>query len=167
MKHKFCPKCGWKVKQKTKSKFACTKCGYIMYVNPWATTAGIIMRGGKILFVRRAKAPYKGWWDLVGGFLDEKETPKQCMIREAKEETGLTVKPVKILGFHNDQYNDNRVMGTFFLCKIVGGKPRAGSDAAEIRWFNKNALPKNVAFPGMREGLKKFIGAKFTKKVVK
>jgi len=167
MRYNFCVKCGGAVVQVTKEKFRCTKCGYMMYINPMPTTAGIIMKGSKIMFVRRGKEPYKNWWDLPGGFLKEKETPEQCMIREMKEETGLIVKPMKFLGFKNDQYHDERVLGTFFLCKIVGGKERAGSDASEIRWFDKKAVPRNVAFRGIRVGLKEFVGARFTKRVVK
>lgn len=166
-RYNFCIKCGSNVRKKSKGKFACTKCGYTMYVNPRPSTAAVIMRGNKIMFVKRAKAPFKNWWDLPGGFLDEKETPEECVVRECREETGLVVKPVKILGFKNDQYNDLRVVGTFILCKIVSGREKAGSDASAIKWFDKNELPKNVAFPGMREGLRKFVGAKFTKRVVK
>ncbi|MBI2578803.1 MAG: NUDIX domain-containing protein [Candidatus Aenigmarchaeota archaeon] len=166
MKYNFCMKCGGRVK-KSKGKFVCVECGYVMYKNPKPTTAGVIMKGNKIMLVRRNKEPYKGWWDLPGGFLDEKETPERCMIREAKEETGLVVKPVKFLGFKNDEYDDQRVLGCFFLCKILGGKEKAGDDASEIRWFHKSSLPRNVAFRGVREGLKEFAGARFAKRAVK
>lgn len=166
-RYNFCVKCAGKIVQKSRGKFACVKCGYVMYKNPKPTTAGVIMRGSEIMFVKRKKEPFKNWWDLPGGFLDERETPEHCIIREMKEETGLVVKPLRVLGFKNDQYQDQRVLGCFFLCKIVSGKEIAGDDAAEIRWFDKNALPKNVAFRGIREGLKEFVGAKFMKKAVK
>lgn len=46
---------------------------------------------GRLLFAERAHDPFKGSWDLPGGFVDMYETGEEAVIREIKEETGLTV----------------------------------------------------------------------------
>ncbi len=64
----------------------CEKCSFR---NPTATATAVIIRGGKILLVKRIQEPYKGEWDFVGGFLEEGETPLEALTREVKEELGV------------------------------------------------------------------------------
>lgn len=61
-----------------------------------------------VVLIRRGHPPFAGSWALPGGFVEIGETCEAACAREAGEETGLAVVPVKLLG---------------------------GDDAAEARWF--------------------------------
>ncbi|NDV79029.1 NUDIX domain-containing protein [Dysgonomonas sp. 511] len=96
---KYCPKCGSNhfVENNFKSK-RCESCGFVYYFNSCSSTIALIINNNKELLVAtRAHEPVKGTLDLPGGFVDMNETGEQAVIREVKEETGLTVNEVKYL----------------------------------------------------------------------
>jgi 8-oxo-dGTP diphosphatase len=64
-------------------------------------------------------------------------------VREAKEETGLTIEIVRLLGVYSNPKRDPRgpTVGTVFICKRVGGKLKADTDAKEVKEFSVNDLP--------------------------
>jgi ADP-ribose pyrophosphatase YjhB (NUDIX family) len=57
------------------------------------TTAAIIKKGNKVLLEKRLNTPYKNYWVLPGGHVDNKESPLDAIKRETKEETGLNISP--------------------------------------------------------------------------
>lgn len=104
----------------------------------------VIIKDGKILLVKRNTEPYRGFWALPAGRLEENETLEECCIREVKEETGLKVKIEKLIGVYSDPKRDPRKTVTAaFLCTVKGGKetPQEG-EIKEIKWFPLNELPK-------------------------
>jgi len=64
---------------------------------------------GKVLLLHR-NTPARVQWETPGGKIDSGETPKECAIREIKEELGVNVKIIKQLG-HKDFVEDDYVMG--------------------------------------------------------
>ena len=68
-------------------------------------------------------------------------------VREAREETGLTVEPSELLGVYDRVLRDaeGRVQYHYvlvdFLCRRVAGEIAAASDASEVRWFSREELP--------------------------
>jgi 8-oxo-dGTP diphosphatase len=99
-------------------------------------------RGGRLLLVRRGHPPFEGRWALPGGFCDWGETTEQCCAREAKEETGLTVKVGDLLGVYSRYGRDPRgqTVSLVYACRPVRGKAVGGDDAAEARWFTPREL---------------------------
>lgn len=95
----YCPICGSSEFQENSEKSKkCRKCGFEFFMNPSAATAAFIVdEQGRVLVVRRSKEPAKGTFDLPGGFCDIGETSEEGVMREVKEETGLTVTSVKFL----------------------------------------------------------------------
>jgi 8-oxo-dGTP diphosphatase len=116
-----------------------------------------------VLLIRRGTAPLQGEWSLPGGVLECGETLREAAAREASEETGLLVEAGEMLGVYERviRSDDGRVRYHYvlidFFCRPVGGKLKAGSDAADVRWFTRAELPAlNLADDAndvVREGL--------------
>jgi ADP-ribose pyrophosphatase YjhB (NUDIX family) len=69
-------------------------------------------------------------------------------VRELKEETGLVIGSLEILGTFMDVYGPEQE-STLTICytaKVIGGRRKVGSDAAEAKWFPVDALPDDIAF---------------------
>ena len=103
----------------------------------------LIIEDGKVLLIRRGVEPFKGQWAIPGGRLEGDETAEACLKREAKEETGLDVEPVALVGIYSDPNRDpRRMIAITYLCRRIGGEVNGGDDAAEARWFGLNDLPQ-------------------------
>jgi 8-oxo-dGTP diphosphatase len=107
----------------------------------------------RVLLIRRGTAPLLGEWSLPGGGLECGETLREAVAREAREETGLVVEPTEMLGVYERLIRDDQRRIRYhyvlidFLCHPVGGDLKAGSDAADVRWFTQEELPAlNLAY---------------------
>ena len=107
----------------------------------------------RVLLIRRGTAPLLGEWSLPGGVLECGETLREAVAREAREETGLVVEPGELLGVYERVIRDDEKRVRYhyvlidFLCSPVGGDLKAGSDAADVRWFTRGELPAlNLAY---------------------
>ena len=81
-------------------------------------------------------------WNLPGGGMKPYETPINALIREVKEETGLTDTINKIVAL-NSKPQDSEIVLTF-LCEIKKGKVKLSDEADEHRWFSLKDLPLNT-----------------------
>jgi 8-oxo-dGTP diphosphatase len=107
----------------------------------------IIIENSRVLLVKRAHPPLQAQWSIPGGVLELGELVREAAIREAREETGLTVEPGELLGVYDRVLRDpgGRVQYHYvlvdFFCRRVGGELHAADDAAEVRWFTREELP--------------------------
>jgi 8-oxo-dGTP diphosphatase len=114
---------------------------------PLVGVGAIIIENEKVLLVKRAHPPLQNQWSIPGGVLEVGEFVREAAIREAREETGLSVEPGELLGVYDRILRDptERVQYHYvlidFLCRKVAGELMAASDAAEVRWFTKEELP--------------------------
>jgi 8-oxo-dGTP diphosphatase len=110
----------------------------------------IIESAGKVVLVKRAGKPSKGSWCLPGGHVEYKERIEDAATREAKEETGLNIKLLHILGVYSDPNRDPRgghAITTVFIAKPLSKIPKPGDDAEEAKWIKLEGLPlKDLAF---------------------
>jgi 8-oxo-dGTP diphosphatase len=83
------------------------------------------------------------------------EHPERTAVREAKEETGLTIRLSGLFGVYAGR-DDPRTRAVLILyrAEIVGGRLRAGDDASEVGFFALDRLPRPIAFRAHREALK-------------
>jgi 8-oxo-dGTP diphosphatase len=119
------------------------------YKNPTPTVDVILERDSNVLMVKRKNDPFKDHLSLPGGFVNEGETVEDAMKREAVEETSLEVHPIDILGVYSDPKRDPRkhIMTVVFIGIIVGGRIRAGDDAASLEWIKlPNFERQQIAF---------------------
>jgi mutator protein MutT len=117
--------------------------------------AGIVRNeAGHVLFQRRSD---DGEWSLPAGCIDPGETPSAACIREVREETGLHVEVVGIIGVYGGekfrhQYPHGDLLEfvvVVFECRTIGGTLTPEDDETlELRYFPADARPKvQLPFP--------------------
>ena len=115
---------------------------------PLVGVGAIIIEDARVVLVKRAHPPLKAEWSIPGGVLEVGELVREAAVREAREETGLVVEAVELLGVYDRVLRDagRRVQYHYvlidFLCRRVAGELAAASDAAEVRWFTREELPE-------------------------
>jgi 8-oxo-dGTP pyrophosphatase MutT (NUDIX family) len=90
-------------------------------------------------------------WGTPGGAIEPGEPPAQACVREVFEETGVVVRPQKVIGvYHTTEHtyrNGDRVAAVVvaFLCTPVSGKPQPVDDESiDVRYFPPDALPPDM-----------------------
>ena len=116
------------------------------------TAAAIIeFPSDRILLIKRATVPFRGYWALPGGKVDVGETVEETVVREVKEETGIEVEIVEKIGeYHEEGVQDGIEYDYYpacFLVKSVGGKiERQEREIECIKLFNLKEIPDRLAF---------------------
>lgn len=107
---------------------------------------GLIVQNKKVLFIKRRKWPYENCWAIPGGHVDFDETIEEALKREVNEETNLLVTSYKLLGIYSKpSRSPTQAISAVYIVQ-TRGRPRAGDDAVDFKWFPLNKLPKNLAF---------------------
>ncbi|MPZ60915.1 MAG: NUDIX domain-containing protein [Propionibacteriales bacterium] len=110
-----------------------------------AASAIVVDEAGRILLHRRRD---NEMWALPGGRMEVGESLAECVAREVREETGLKVEPVSIVGTYTDPkhvfaYDDGEVRQEFsicFLCRFVGGSLTVSEESHEVRFVEPDEL---------------------------
>jgi ADP-ribose pyrophosphatase YjhB (NUDIX family) len=149
---RYCPDCGARLDPVEDSdgrlvSQTCRSCGAVHFRNAKPCAGALVVRDGRVLLGRRATEPARGVWDIPGGFLNPWEHPIEAALREVHEETGLSVRIVRLLEVVVDTYADREyTLNTYYVAEIVGGSERPADDLAELRWFSPDELPDEFAF---------------------
>jgi len=100
---------------------------------------GIVVEGGRVLLVKRAREPFRGRWALPGGFLERNEDVWQAVRREVLEETGAKVEPLFAVGVFSSPQRDPRgVVSVAIACRLleeVKGPSQEGGEVEGVAWF--------------------------------
>jgi 8-oxo-dGTP diphosphatase len=142
---RFCARCGSEV-ERGKERVRCSACGFIHYANSEPTACALCVdERGRVLLARRANEPFKGYWDLPGGFLEEGEHPLDALRRELREETGLEVEPLEFVGIWMDRYpygtQTVSTLNLYWTARVVRGSPAPADDVSELEWFAAGKFP--------------------------
>ncbi len=81
-------------------------------------------------------------WNLPGGGVERGEAPWDAVVREVKEETGLTVAVERIVGIYSKPEQDDLVFS--YKCNVVSGDIQLSAEAKDIRYFSVQELPRNI-----------------------
>ena len=98
----------------------------------------VIRRDGRVLVRRRPRGSHlAGCWEFPGGKRRRGERARACAAREAREETGLSVRAGREIARVRHDYPGRRVLLRFFDCEVAGGRLRRSSS---LRWVTPAAL---------------------------
>lgn len=122
---------------------------------PVIGVGGVIIDGGRTVLIRRGTEPLLGQWSIPGGSLELGETLEEAVHRELREETGLEVRVLELIELFDRIYFENGVTPSQghkkpryhyviadYLCKLVGGEARAGSDVTDLAFAREDELGK-------------------------
>ena len=124
---------------------------------PFLAVSAAIVRDGKILVVRRARAPAHGLYSLPGGVVEVGETLEEAVTREVREETGMTIEPVALAGFREAIVRDaERRVERHFIILCFAARWRAGEvllneELDEARWLEPAELASLPTTAGLAQ----------------
>lgn len=130
---------------------------------PYLAVSAAIIKGDRILIVRRARSPAQGLFTLPGGGVETGELLTEAVVREVMEETGLTIAPVGLAGYREAIVRDaaGRVERHFlilaFAARWVAGEPVLNEELSEAHWLK----PGELAGLDTTEGLAEIVAQAF------
>ncbi len=116
----------------------------IGYQTPKLGVRVVVVVNDKVLLV---KEKMDNRWTLPGGYADTGLTPKQIAIKEAREESGFVVKPIRILALIDyNKYQQKPfpfdIYNLFIECEITGGEALPGEETSDVSFFDIHHLPE-------------------------
>lgn len=102
--------------------------------------AALLRREGKILICRRPEGKARALlWEFAGGKVEPNETPEEALVRECREELGVTVKVGEVYARLTHTYPDITVRLILFSCTLEEGEPQRLEHAA-LKWVSPAEL---------------------------
>jgi 8-oxo-dGTP diphosphatase len=124
---------------------------------PFLAVSAAILRDGKVLVVRRARAPANGTFSLPGGVVEAGETLVEAVKREIDEETALSIEPVALAGYREVVARDaqDKIERHFvilpFAARWIAGEPKLNEELSEWRWVDPTDVANMQTTPGLAE----------------
>lgn len=114
------------------------------YATPKMDIRAAVFDGERILLVKEIE---DGLWSLPGGWADINHSPAEVAAKEVLEETGLRVRPRKLVAFTDRRLHPHppmllHVYKAFFLCDVLDGTLRPSLETSDARFFDEHELPE-------------------------
>ncbi|MBB6671542.1 NUDIX hydrolase [Cohnella nanjingensis] len=169
MEVQFCSACGQPMETREVDgtpRRACTACSFVHWGNYSIGVGALVERDGKLLLVRRAQEPGRGYWTNPGGYAEQLEQLHDTVQREVLEETGIEAVVTGVAALR-DQPRQIHNLYVAFSMAYLGGEPTPDDvevDAAgffslaEMETMNVAPFTRwlvDVALNGRSEGLKR------------
>lgn len=138
-----------------RNKQTAAQCELCAFNNPKGTATAVIIQNGALLMTKRAEEPYRGMWDLPGGYMAHRETPEVTLHRELKEELGVEGDMTFITALPGTALWKEKkfaIISFFYLVDIKNKKITLNRENLKYRWIPiKDLDPKTVAFDSNQE----------------
>jgi 8-oxo-dGTP diphosphatase len=108
----------------------------------FVVACALVDADGRVLIAQRPEGKaMAGLWEFPGGKLEQGETPEACLVRELREELGITTKPACLapLTFASHAYDDFHLFMPLYICRKYEGIPR-GLENQAIKWVKPKQL---------------------------
>jgi 8-oxo-dGTP diphosphatase len=138
---------------------------------PLVGVGGVVVSGGRVLLVRRAKEPARGEWTIPGGLLEIGETLPEGVARELREETGIEVRVLELIEATERIFvdsvptSDDRPIPQArpryhyvildYLCEPLSGEPRVNEEISDLAFVSESELDRYSLTPAVRRILLK------------
>jgi ADP-ribose pyrophosphatase YjhB (NUDIX family) len=126
---------------------------------PLLAVSAAIVREGKVLIVRRARKPALGLYTLPGGVVEAGELLHDALIREVREETGLAIEPVELVGHREvivrdpEDRTERHFVILSFAARWLSGEADLNEELDDARWL----APAELAGLSTTEGLAEIV----------
>ena len=114
--------------------------------SPVAAVAAVVLSDECVLLTLRGNEPSRDTWGLPGGVVELGEAVQEAVVREVEEETGIRVRPERLITVFDRVVRDGDGLIRFhyvlceYLCMAIGGVLRASSDAMDAVWVPLDRL---------------------------
>jgi ADP-ribose pyrophosphatase YjhB (NUDIX family) len=132
--------------------------------HPQLAVSAAIFRDGKVLLVRRAVSPAKGFYSLPGGRVEFGESLHDALHREVDEETALKIEIVELAGWREvlPGAGGGHYMIMSFAARWSSGEPVLNQELDDFRWLEPDGLGDLRVTGGLQEVIqsaRRLIGA--------
>ena len=112
---------------------------------PTVGVSGLSQRRGRVLLVQRGTPPNRWKWSLPGGGVEWGESLRDALVRELREETGLRVRPGRLVDVVDVRLPSRARLRYHFVVavfrvRIMGGRLGPGAEEADARWVRLEDL---------------------------
>jgi 8-oxo-dGTP diphosphatase len=123
---------------------------------PVLAVSAAVFRDGRVLIVRRARAPLIGHFSLPGGVVETGETLAAAVARELEEEVGVSA---RIIGFNRHveamAHEGDRIRTHFviasFVARWISGEARVSDEVDRVEWIDPDVVAPSPTTPGLSE----------------
>jgi 8-oxo-dGTP diphosphatase len=156
----FCPQCGERLVHRNaggRDRLYCPACHYTHYQNPVPGVGVLIEMDGGLVLIKRGGTVKYGHWALPSGYIEADESVEEAALRESKEETGLDVELIDLLGVYSfPEGPPASGIIVFYRAQPKGGTLCAGDDAQDAQIFQPDQFP-DVPFRTHRLALQRWL----------
>lgn len=137
---KYCPSCSTKLRLSfIETALECPQCGRIIYPILAPCIIVLVSRGTEVLLARHVQHT-TDIYTCIAGFIEAGESAEEAVIREIREEVGLTVNNIRYRGSQSWPY-PNQLMLAFRADYASGEIAVQKEELSEAAWFTKDTLP--------------------------
>jgi ADP-ribose pyrophosphatase YjhB (NUDIX family) len=165
IEYHFCPVCGGTFEVRTikagePPRLVCGACGFVFYLDPQVVVGTIIETSdSRIVLVRRSIEPGYGKWVFPGGYVDRGERLETAAVREAKEESGLTIRIERLVNIYS--YTGRTPVIVIYAARVEEGELEACDECLEAQAFAPVDIPwDDLAFRSTQEALREYLSQK-------
>ncbi len=145
MNTRFCSRCGVRLEEHpSETARQCPSCRTDFYPRLAPAIIVLVHRDDRILLVRHAHR-IQHLFSCIAGYVEHGETLEECVVREVREEAGISVRNVRYAGSQSWPFPD-QYMIAFHADWESGELHPDGDEILEARWFSREALP-NIPSP--------------------